>query len=165
MRFDERSPYEKNFIYAYQAVPTLRVSYITQDIYVCSFLLCDHLPRKNIESFTPTYSYRFDMAYEELSSVCLTLQSHSQSERQQIASEVRSLFLFGCARSPRLTPSYENYLHRAFPAPQLDPLRCGQAPFAQCDIPYMTLIDTLDTLHVLELDDLFVDAIRLLEWE
>ena len=29
----------------------------------------------------------------------------------------------------------------------------------------MTLIDTLDTLHVLELDDLFVDAIRLLEWE
>ena len=71
MRFDERSPYEKNFIYAYQAVPTLRVSYITQDIYVCSCLLCDHLPRKNIESFTPTYSYRFDMAYEELSSVCM----------------------------------------------------------------------------------------------
>ena len=71
MRFDERSPYEKNFIYAYQAVPTLRVSYITQDIYVCSFLLCDHLPRKNIESFTPTYSYRFEMAYEELSSVCM----------------------------------------------------------------------------------------------
>ena len=78
---------------------------------------------------------------------------------------MRSLFLFGCACSPRFTPSYENYLHSAFPAPQLDPLRCGQAPFAQCDIPYMTLIDTLDTLHVLELDDLFVDAILLLEWE
>ena len=93
------------------------------------------------------------------------LQSHSQSERLDGASDVRSLFLFGCARSPRLTPSYENYLHRAFPAPQLDPLRCGQAPFAQCDIPYMTLIDTLHTLQDLDLDDNIDQAIRLLEWE
>ena len=52
----------------------------------------------------------------------------------------------------------------AFPAPQLDPLACGKARFPQSDIPYMTLIDTLDTLHVLEFDDLFIDAVIRLEF-
>ena len=52
----------------------------------------------------------------------------------------------------------------AYPAPQLDPLACGKARFPQSDIPDLTLIDTLDTLHVLEFDDLFIDAVIRLEF-
>ena len=42
-------------------------------------------------------------------------------------------------------------------------MSCTGTSFRQCDIPYITLIDTLDTLHVLSCDDLFVEAVRLLE--
>ena len=59
---------------------------------------------------------------------------------------------------------YSSYLKYAFPAPQLDPLECTKADFLQSSIPLMTLIDSLDTLHVLELDYLFFDAVRRLEF-
>ena len=76
---------------------------------------------------------------------------------------MRSLFLYGYHIIPSITRRYRNYLDHAYPAAQLDPLSCSGASFPQCDIPYVTLIDTLDTLHVLNCDDLFVDAVRLLE--
>ena len=59
---------------------------------------------------------------------------------------------------------YNHYLDYAFPAPQLNPLNCGKARFAQADIPFMTLIDVLDTLHVLDYDDAFIDAVQKLKY-
>ena len=76
---------------------------------------------------------------------------------------MRTQILYGNQIIPSITRRYRNYLDHAYPAAQLDPLSCSGASFPQCDIPYVTLIDTLDTLHVLNCDDLFVDAVRLLE--
>lgn len=56
-------------------------------------------------------------------------------------------------------------MYYAYPHPQLDPLTCDKARFPQSDIPYMTLIDTLDTLHVMGFDTLFIEGVRQLEWE
>ena len=58
---------------------------------------------------------------------------------------------------------YRHYLEDAMPAPQLDPLACRSARFPLSDIPYMTLYDVLDTLHVLNFDDAFIDAVRRLQ--
>ena len=63
-----------------------------------------------------------------------------------------------------LIHSYKHYLYDAFPYPQLDPLTCTSTHFTQSDLPYMTIIDTLDTLHVLGHDDLFVEGVRKLEY-
>lgn len=54
-------------------------------------------------------------------------------------------------------------MYYAYPHPQLDPLTCDKARFPQSDIPYMTLIDTLDTLHVMGFDTLFIEGVRQLE--
>lgn len=58
---------------------------------------------------------------------------------------------------------YNGYLYYAYPYPQLNPLSCGAARFPQSDTSYMTLIDSLDTLHVMGFDVLFVEAVRKLE--
>ena len=60
---------QTNFLYSYEAVPTVRKSFITKDLYACSILLCDHFPRKAMDSFTPTPSYRFNATYKEISNV------------------------------------------------------------------------------------------------
>ena len=62
-----------------------------------------------------------------------------------------------------LTSSYQSYLYYAYPSPQLNPLECNSARFPQSDVSYMTLIDTLDTLHVMGLDDLFIEGVQKLK--
>lgn len=135
-----KSPFDAyNYIDNFNGVPTLRKSIVTIDLYVCSIFFCDQFSEESIASYTPRSSYRYNVPY----------QSFSHADRLAISSEVRDLFLFG----------YSNYMDHAFPAPQLDPLTCSKARFPQSDIPYMTLLDTLDTLHVLDLDDAFVDGV------
>ena len=133
-----------NYISDFNGIPTVRQSAVTLDLYVCSIFFCDQFSQENLDSYIPRKSYRYQVPYQPL----------SHEDRLSISSEVRDLFLFG----------YSNYLDHAFPAPQLDPLTCGRARFPQSDIHYMTLLDTLDTLHVLGLDDEFVDGVIRLKW-
>jgi mannosidase alpha-like ER degradation enhancer 2 len=47
------------------------------------------------------------------------------------------------------TRSYDKYMEHAFPAAQLHPLSCQPGTFDLVDLPALTLIDTLDTLLIM----------------
>ncbi|KAK8796743.1 hypothetical protein WA588_000870 [Blastocystis sp. NMH] len=129
-----------NFLFDYNGIPTLRSTTMVVDLFACSIFMCDQFSEESLNAYTPRSSYRFAVPFSSL----------SQSDRDAIAEEIRELFMHG----------YRHYLEDAMPAPQLDPLVCRSARFPLSDIPYMTLYDVLDTLHVLHFDDAFIDAVR-----
>jgi hypothetical protein len=68
------------------------------------------------------------------------LQAHmSHSERIKLREDVREMFTFG----------YDQYMKHAFPLSDLKPLSCGGEAFGLAKLPFLTLIDSLDTLVIM----------------
>jgi hypothetical protein len=100
-----------------------------------SFLFHTRYPNKS-------FKYRKTPIYDK----ALTLE-----EQQQLILKVRDMFYH----------SYHSYLQHAFPKGELKPISCEGGHFDLIKIPLVTLIDTLDTLIVMNDFQEFRHAIKL----
>lgn len=59
-----------------------------------------------------------------------------------------------------LVQSFDAYMVHAFPMPELKPVSCSGGGFDPCELPMLTLVDTLDTLAVVGNDTQFALAVE-----
>ena len=77
----------------------------------------------------------------------------SHTEQLHYREQVRAMFYHG----------YNNYMKYALPSGELRPVSCSGGTFDLIKIPYVTLIDTLDTLIIMGDDVEFRNAVHVLE--
>ena len=69
----------------------------------------------------------------------------AQRQRELYREKVRTIF----------TESLDAYMENAFPMPELKPKTCSAGGFDPCELPMLSLVDSLDTLAVLGNDTQF----------
>ena len=73
----------------------------------------------------------------------------AQRQRELYREKVRTIF----------TESFDAYMENAFPMPELKPKTCSAGGFDPCELPMLSLVDSLDTLAVLGNDTQFELAV------